>query len=65
VPRYLEQVAVAWLACTQAAPALPFGGLAAPSEPEVASARLVLANAVRAVLASGLALTGITATDRL
>jgi arginyl-tRNA synthetase len=65
VPRYLEQVAAAWLACTQAAPALPFGGLAAPSEPEVASARLVLANAVRAVLASGLALTGITATDRL
>jgi arginyl-tRNA synthetase len=65
VPRYLEHVAAAWLDCKQVAPALPFGGLAAPSEPEVASARLVLADTVRAVLAAGLALTGITATDRL
>jgi arginyl-tRNA synthetase len=64
VPRYLEQVAAAWLACKQAAPALPFGGRAAPSEPELASARLVLADAVRAVLAAGLTLTGITATER-
>jgi arginyl-tRNA synthetase len=65
VPRYLEQVAAAWLDCRQVAPALPFGGLAAPSEPETASARLVLADAVRAVLAAGLALAGVTATDRL
>ena len=65
VPRYLEQVAAAWLACKQAAPALPFGGSAAPGEPELASARLVLADAVRAVLAAGLTLTGVTATDRL
>jgi arginyl-tRNA synthetase len=65
VPRYLEQVAAAWLACKQAAPALAFGGLAAPSEPDLASARLVLADAVRVVLAAGLALTGITATERL
>jgi arginyl-tRNA synthetase len=65
LPRYLEQVAAAWLACKQAAPALPFGGSAAPGEPELASARLVLADAVRAVLAAGLALTGITASDRL
>jgi arginyl-tRNA synthetase len=65
VPRYLERVAAAWLECTQAAPALPFGGTAAPSEPELASARLVLADAARAALAAGLTLTGITATDRL
>jgi arginyl-tRNA synthetase len=65
VPRYLEQVAAAWLACKQAAPALPFGGVAAPGEPELASARLVLADAVRAALAAGLALIGITATERL
>jgi arginyl-tRNA synthetase len=64
VPRYLEQVVAAWLECKQAAPALPFGGSAAPDEPELASARLVLADAVRAVLAAGLALTGITATER-
>src|SRR5271165_4526476 len=64
VPRYLEQVAAAWLACKQAAPALPFGGRAAPSEPELANARLVLADAVRAVLAAGLTLTGITPTER-
>jgi arginyl-tRNA synthetase len=65
LPRYLEEVAAAWQACRQAAPALPFGGAAAPDEPELASARLVLADAVRAVLAAGLTLTGITATDRL
>ncbi len=65
VPRYLEQLAAAWLACKQAAPALPFGGVAAPSEPELASARLVLADAVRVALAAGLALTGISATERL
>ena len=65
LPRYLEEVAAAWQACRQAAPALPFAGAAAPDEPELASARLVLADAVRAVLGAGLTLTGITATDRL
>jgi arginyl-tRNA synthetase len=65
VPRYLEQVAAGWLACKQSAPAMPFGGAAAPDEPELAAARLVLADAARAVLAAGLALTGVTATDRL
>jgi arginyl-tRNA synthetase len=44
---------------------MPFGGAAAPDEPELAAARLVLADAARAVLAAGLALTGVTATDRL
>jgi arginyl-tRNA synthetase len=65
LPRYLEQVAAAWVTCKQSAPALPFGGAAAPAEPELASARLVLADAVRGVLAAGLALIGITATERL
>lgn len=65
LPRYLEQVAAAWAECKQAAPALPFGGAAAPDEPDLASARLVLTDAVRAVLAAGLALTGITASDRV
>jgi arginyl-tRNA synthetase len=65
LPRYLEQVAGAWLVCRQAAPALPFGGVAAPAEPELASARLVLVDAVRAAVGAGLALTGITAIERL
>ena len=65
LPRYLEQVAAGWLACRQAAPALPFGGAASPDNPEEACARLVLADAVRAVLAAGLGLTGITAAERL
>jgi arginyl-tRNA synthetase len=65
VPRYLEQTAQAWQAGKQAAPALPFTGLAAPDEQELVSARLVLADAVRSVLGAGLALTGITANDRL
>jgi arginyl-tRNA synthetase len=65
VPRYLEEVAVAWTACRLAAPALPFGGAAAARDPVVASARLLLADAARAVLASGLALAGISARDRI
>jgi len=65
MPRYLEDVSAAWMACRQASPALPFGGHAAPADPESAAARLLLAEAVRVVLAAGLALTGITASDRL
>jgi hypothetical protein len=65
VPRYLEEVAVAWTACRMAAPALPFGGTAAARDPVVAGARLLLADAARAVLAAGLALTGISARDRI
>jgi arginyl-tRNA synthetase len=65
LPRYLEQVSAAWLACRQAAPALPFGGRAAASEAHVVSSRLLLAEAVAAALAAGLALTGIPARDRL
>ncbi len=65
VPRYLEEVAVSWAACKQASPALPFGGAAAASDPVAVNARLLLADAVRAVLEAGLALTGITARDRI
>ena len=65
LPHYLEQVSTAWLACRLQAPALPFGGRPAAADPEVSSARLVLAAAVAAVLAAGLALTGIDARDRL
>jgi arginyl-tRNA synthetase len=64
LPRYLEDVARAWQACRQASPALPFGG-GPVAEPAVAGARLLLADAVRAVLAAGLSLTGITASDRM
>jgi arginyl-tRNA synthetase len=58
LPAYLEQVADAWLACWQAAPALPFGGRAAPRDAATTGARLLLPGAVRAVLAAGLVLTG-------
>jgi arginyl-tRNA synthetase len=65
LPRYLEQVAAAWMTCKQVSPALPFGGQATAKDLDVASARVLLADAARAVLAAGLTLTGITATDRL
>jgi arginyl-tRNA synthetase len=58
LPFFLEAVSDAWLAVRLAAPALPFGGRAAPADPAVAGARLTLAGAVRAVLACGLSLTG-------
>jgi arginyl-tRNA synthetase len=59
LPRYLEQVGMAWLECRRCRPALPFGGRAAPRDPAEASARLVLAGAAGAVLAAGLRLTGV------
>ena len=65
LPRYLEQVAAAWMTCKQDSPALPFGGQAAATDPDVTGSRLLLADAARTVLAAGLALTGISATDRL
>jgi arginyl-tRNA synthetase len=64
LPRYLEQVSAAWLECQQDAPALPFGGRAAVRDAHVISARLLLAGAVAAALAAGLALTGIAASNR-
>ena len=64
LPFFLEAVSDAWLAVRLAAPALPFGGHAAPADPAVASARLTLAGAVRAVLTSGLALTGAGTCER-
>jgi len=65
IPRYLEQVSAVWLTCRLQVPALPFGGQAAPRDPGQAGARLVLARAVAAAIAAGLALTGIAARDRL
>lgn len=58
IPGYLEAVSAAWLAVRQQAPALPFGGRAAPADAATAGARLMLADAVRAVIAAGLALVG-------
>ena len=65
LPRYLEQVSAAWLLCRLQAPALPFGGRAAPRDVDQAGARLMLARAAAAVIAAGLALTGVSARDRL
>jgi arginyl-tRNA synthetase len=65
VPRYLEEVVAAWTACRLAAPALPFGGAAAAGGPVMAGARLLLADAARAVLAAGLSLAGISARGRI
>jgi len=65
LPRYLEQVSAAWLLCRLQAPALPFGGRAAPRDFDQAGARLMLAGAVAAVIAAGLALTGVAAPGRL
>jgi arginyl-tRNA synthetase len=58
IPSYLESVSAAWLAVQQQAPALPFGGGAAPANAATAGARLMLADAVRAVVAAGLELIG-------
>jgi arginyl-tRNA synthetase len=58
IPGYLESVSAAWLAVRQQAPALPFGGRAAPADATTAGARLMLADAVRAVIAAGLAIIG-------
>ncbi len=67
IPRYLERVGEAWLACKQAAPALPFGGQAAPGDLDKRArrARLLLADAARTVLETGLALTGVTPAARM
>lgn len=65
LPRYLEQVARAWLDCRERCPALPFGGRAAPREAAGISARLWLAAATATVLATGLDLVGVAARDRL
>jgi arginyl-tRNA synthetase len=64
LPRYLEEVAQVWSACRRASPALPFRGQG-EVPPALAEARLLLADAVRAVLAAGLALTGVGAVDRM
>jgi arginyl-tRNA synthetase len=64
LPGYLEAVAAAWLEVRLVAPALPFGGRAAATDSTTRGARLVLAGAVAAVLASGLAMTGASLCSR-
>ena len=59
VPRYLESVAAAWRDCRAAAPALLPRGRDELEANGLVSARLVLADTVRAVLAAGLALCGL------
>jgi hypothetical protein len=56
VARYLESVAAAWSACDEACPVLPRRG---PPAPDLARARLTLAQAAGTVLASGLSLLGV------
>jgi hypothetical protein len=56
VARYLEGVAAAWSACDEACPVLPRRGAPAP---DLARARLTLAQAAGTVLASGLSLLGV------
>jgi DALR anticodon binding domain len=65
LPRYLEEVSAAWRACQLEAPALPFGGAAAPGDPDLTAGRLELAAATAVVLSAGLALIGIEASQRV
>jgi arginyl-tRNA synthetase len=62
---YLERLAAAWTDGREACPALPFGGRAAPADSAGIAARLLLADAVRAALAAGLELIGVTAPQRM
>ena len=63
---HLELLAAAWRNCTESCPALPFGGRAAPVDPNgaQAAARLQLAQATRVALFAGLTLLGITPSPR-
>jgi arginyl-tRNA synthetase len=65
LPRYLEELAAAWLDCRESCPALPFGGQAAPRDAAGISARLWLAAATRTALAAGLGLIGVVPGERL
>lgn len=56
VARYLESVAAAWSRCDEACPVLPRRGR---PEPDLARARLTLAQAAGTVLATGLSLLGV------
>ena len=56
VARCLEGVAAAWSACDEACPVLPRRG---PPTPDLAHARLMLAQAAGTVLANGLSLLGV------
>jgi hypothetical protein len=65
IPAYLEHLAAAWLDCRESCPALPFGGMAAPTDRAQTAARLGLADAARTALAAGLELLGIAAPRRI
>jgi arginyl-tRNA synthetase len=65
VPRYLERLALRWVACQQESPALPFGGVAAARDAATVNGRLMLAAAVAIALSAGLALIGVAASDQI
>ncbi len=58
---YLEDLARAWLDCSEPCSALPFRGLAAATDQVTTAARLELAEAASTTLAAGLGLLGIAA----
>jgi arginyl-tRNA synthetase len=63
--RYLEELAAAYQDCRERCPALPFGGCGAARDAGTIKARLWLVAAAGTALASGLALLGVSAPDRL
>jgi arginyl-tRNA synthetase len=65
LPVYLEMLAAAWLDCRERCPALPFCGTAAPGHRAGPAARLLLADATRATLATGLDLLAVAAPARI
>jgi arginyl-tRNA synthetase len=62
--RYTEELAGAYLDVRECCPALPCCGRGAPRDPAAVSARLWLADAVRAALAAGLGLLGVSPPGR-
>ena len=62
---HLERITGLWAGCQDRCPALPFGGSRAARSAGMISARLWLADSVRAALAAGLGLLGTGAPSRL
>jgi arginyl-tRNA synthetase len=58
---FLENLAQAWLDCSERCSALPFRGLGAATAPGTVAVRLELAEAVSTTLAAGLGLLGVAA----
>jgi arginyl-tRNA synthetase len=63
--RHVECLASRWLDCAEGLPALPFGGRQAPRDGAEASARLWLAAAAQAAIATGLRLIGVATPARI